>query len=109
MRNSLALILTLCFLSFSFTAEAKTSTKTSHNKKHSKKSSKKSTVTKKVTTGDEKGQIGTSFSFDAASVRGKYQMAGQGLALVEDEKVIDDLLGLRMQFKDREQQESSRW
>lgn len=75
-----------------------------------KKASKtnKTAVTKKGTAKSTDGQLGTSFSFDAASVRGKYQMAGQGIALVEDEKVLDDLLGVRKQFRDREQQESSR-
>lgn len=73
------------------------------------KSSVKSKVTKNVTQRGTDGQLGTSFSFDAASVRGKYQMAGQGIASVEDEKVIDDLLGLRRSFKDRDVQESKRW
>lgn len=76
-----------------------------------KKSNKaqKTKVTKKVTKSTQEGQLGTSFSFDAASVRGKYQMAGQGIAAVEDEKVLDDLLGLRRSFKDREAQEQTRW
>lgn len=65
-------------------------------------------VTKNVTQKDKDGQLGTSFSFEAASVRGKYQTAGQGIAMVEDEKVLDDLLGLRRSFKDRENQETSR-
>ena len=72
------------------------------------KKSNKTKVTKNVSQDASKSQLGTSFSFDAASVRGKYQTAGQGIALVEDEKVLDDLLGLRRQFKDREQQEVSR-
>jgi hypothetical protein len=65
-------------------------------------------VTKKVSSKGQDSQLGTSFSFDAASVRGKYQTAGQGIALVEDEKVLDDLLGLRRSFRDRETQENSR-
>jgi len=63
---------------------------------------------KKALPGAQNGQLGTNFSFDAASVHGKYQMAGQGVATVEDEKVVDDLLGMRRQFRDREQQEASR-
>lgn len=76
-----------------------------------KKSQKapKAKVTKNVKKNAPEGQLGTAFSFDAASVRGKYQMAGQGIAAVEDEKVLDDLLGLRRSFKDREAQESTRW
>lgn len=76
----------------------------------SSKSKKQSTaqVTKKVTQRAQDSQLGTNFSFEAASVRGKYQTAGQGIAMVEDEKVLDDLLGLRRSFKDREAQENSR-
>lgn len=73
------------------------------------KGSQKTKVTKTVKKSTQDGQLGTSFSFDAASVRGKYQMAGQGIAAVEDEKVLDDLLGLRRSFKDREAQEQTRW
>jgi len=73
----------------------------------SKRLSKK--MTKKGSLNPKEGQLGTSFAFDAASVRGKYQMAGQGIAAVEDEKVLDDLLGLRKSFKDRDQQEQKRW
>ena len=74
----------------------------------STKNTKNKTVTKNVTPKATDGQLGTSFSFDAASVRGKYQTAGQGIAMVEDEKVLDDLLGLRRSFKDREAQEQLR-
>ena len=73
------------------------------------KNKKPQQVTKNVTQKDKDSQLGTAFSFEAASVLGKYQTAGQGIAMVEDEKVLDDLLGLRRSFKDRENQESSRW
>ena len=85
------------FMAFTTTAEA-----------GKEKSSRKASVTKKALPGAQNSQLGTNFSFEAASVRGKYQMAGQGVATVEDEKVLDDLLGLRRSFKDREQQEASR-
>lgn len=97
--KTLILILSICVFSFNI-AEAKTK---------KSKSPQKTKVTKTVKKNDPDGQLGTSFSFDAASVRGKYQMAGQGIASVEDEKVLDDLLGLRRSFKDREAQESARW
>ncbi len=77
----------------------------SQSKKHKKH---ETVMTKKGTSTSKDGQLGTNFSFDSASVRGKYQMAGQGIAMVEDEKVLDDLLGLRRSFKDRESQENSR-
>ena len=39
--------------------------------------------------------------FDQAYVQGQYQVADEGLAVVEDEKNLDDLLGMRFEFKDR--------
>lgn len=91
----------LCLVGVMFVqaAEAKTRNKTK-TKAHK--------VTKKAVSKDKNSQLGTSFSFDAASVRGKYQMSGQGIATVEDEKVLDDLLGMRRNFKDRQTQEQSR-
>lgn len=97
--KTLVIIFSIFVFSFNV-AEAKT-------KKN--KGRQKTQVTKTVTKKAPESQLGTSFSFDAASVRGKYQMAGQGIAAVEDEKVLDDLLGLRRSFKDRESQESARW
>ncbi len=85
------------FLAFAAKAETQKNQKT-----------KQYRVTKKAAPKAQNSQLGTSFAFDAASVRGKYQMAGQGIATVEDEKVLDDLLGLRLHFRDREQQEASR-
>jgi hypothetical protein len=100
--NKLALfgINLLVFFFFMASAEGRTGA--------TKLTAKRHTVTKKALPGDKNGQLGTDFSFEAASIHGKYQMAGQGVATVEDEKVLDDLLGLRLQFKDREQQEASR-
>jgi hypothetical protein len=94
------LILFIAVLFLAGSAQAKAS--------KSKAKGSKTKVTKKVTADDENSQVGTSFAFDAASVRGKYQMAGQGIATVEDEKVMDDLLGLRRTFRDRQAQEDSR-
>lgn len=92
------IILLIVFFTVSF-AEAKDK---------ASKSKPKPSVTKKVSDSRKTDELGTSFSFDPASVRGKYNMASQGIARVEDEKVLDDLLGLRRSFKDREQQEASR-
>lgn len=104
----IALSFGLTILPYSGVAFAKAVVKTAakSTKTASLKASQK--VTKNVTGVKTKSQLGTSFSFDAASVRGKYQMAGQGIAMVEDEKVLDDLLGLRRSFKDRELQEEFR-
>lgn len=46
--------------------------------------------------------------FGDSSVYGKYQYAGEGTAEVENEKTLDDLLGVRTHFKDRLQQEMKR-
>jgi hypothetical protein len=98
-RFTLLLQVWLLTMGFHVLAQAKSS-----------KTNKKSPVqvTKKVTQKSQDSQLGTNFSFEAASVRGKYQSAGQGIAMVEDEKVLDDLLGLRRSFKDRETQEKTR-
>lgn len=74
----------------------------------SHKTHKTKSVTKNVSPKAKSSNLGTSFSFDPASVRGKYKIASQGIATVEDEKLIDDLLGVRKSFKDREEQELSR-
>ena len=44
---------------------------------------------------------GTNFEFNDAMVKGRYHSAGEGMAVVEDEKKINDLLALRKNFKDR--------
>jgi len=99
--GKIALVILCLGLAFFIAFAAKADTTKPRQQKHHK-------VTKKASPKAQNSQLGTSFSFDAASVRGKYQMAGQGIATVEDEKVLDDLLGLRLHFRDREQQEASR-
>jgi hypothetical protein len=100
--KTLLLLLVPVLIFFAFTAQA------AEAQGPSKKSTAKRAAPKRALPGAQNGQLGTNFSFDAASVHGKYQMAGQGVATVEDEKVLDDLLGLRRSFKDRELQEASR-
>ena len=109
MKTLISFFVLACFTFGGFNAEAAAKHKT--NKTAGKKlarSKTKTKVTKTALPGAGNSQLGTSFSFDPASVRGKYQTAGQGIASVENEKVMDDLLGLRIQFKDRELQEASR-
>lgn len=48
-----------------------------------------------------KAKLGTSFKFDATSLKGKYQNALGTNATVENDKYLDDLLAGRKDFKDR--------
>jgi len=56
--------------------------------------------TKKIQKKD-KTQMGTSFRFDGSSLHGKYQSSPSTVATVENDKVLEDLLGARKNFKDR--------
>lgn len=56
----------------------------------------------------QKPKLSTDLRFSAMEVTGKYQYADEALALVEDEKGLDDLLGIRSDFKDRLKRETKR-
>ncbi len=45
--------------------------------------------------------LSTNVRFDADSVYGRYAYADEALATVEDEKLLNSLLGVRTDFKDR--------
>jgi hypothetical protein len=47
-------------------------------------------------------------SFDEVLVQGKYQFADESVTTVEQDKVLDGLLGVRLDFKDRIKQSASR-
>jgi hypothetical protein len=64
--------------------------------KKSKKAAKKATT--------PKSELSTNVEFDPMTVHGRYQYAAEGLAKVEDEKALYDLLGPRKNFKDRMKQ-----
>lgn len=67
----------------------------------------KSSLTEKVKT--KKGaQLGTSFKFDGAKLRGKYQSSLNTSATVENDKLLEDLLKGRTQFEDRLEDENER-
>jgi hypothetical protein len=63
------------------------------------KSQKSATSDKKKQA--PKGNFKSEHTFDNAYVQGQYQIGDGGLAVVEDEKNLDDLLGMRFEFKDR--------
>ncbi len=50
----------------------------------------------------------TKVDFSGSNVTGKYQQSGEGLSIVEDEKLLKDLVQPRKQFKDR-LKTSRRW
>ena len=43
----------------------------------------------------------TEFHFDGSTIHGRYQSGEEALARVENEKIMNDLLGIRKDFKDR--------
>lgn len=55
-----------------------------------------------------KPKLGTSFSFDGSSLRGKYQSALSTKAIVENDKMLEDLLGGRTKFDDKIKQDAKR-
>ena len=55
-----------------------------------------------------KTKLGTSFKFDGSALRGKYQSSLNTKATVENDKLLDDLLGGRTNFDDRAQQDQKR-
>jgi hypothetical protein len=48
----------------------------------------------------------TEHSFDDMLVQGKYHFSDEAVTTVEEDKVLDSLIGVRTEFKDRLQQSS---
>lgn len=53
-------------------------------------------------------KLGTSFKFTGSALRGKYQTSLSTKAAVENDKLLEDLLGGRTNFDDRVQQDQQR-
>ena len=53
-------------------------------------------------------KLGTKFDFEDMMVKGKYQYPDEGITAVEDEKALNDLLGVRRHFKDKLENASAR-
>lgn len=51
----------------------------------------------------------TDMSFDEILVQGKYHFNGEAVTTVEQDKVLDGLLQVRKDFKDRIQQSAARY
>ena len=64
----------------------------------------------KVTTtpSRDKAKLGTSFRFDGSNLHGKYQNSLSTTATVENDKFLEDLLGARKHFTDRESKDLGR-
>lgn len=87
--------------------------KSGAKKKSAKKSAaaRKALATKKVAARKGKAagksaggggkQVGREFVFDGSTVSGRYHSAGEAVAKVEQEKKMNDLVGMRRDFKDR--------
>jgi hypothetical protein len=61
-----------------------------------------------VMTKETAKRLSTSMSFSGSRVGGQYQVPGEATARVENEKPIEELLGLRTQFRDRMKQDEER-
>ena len=55
-----------------------------------------------------KSSVGTSHSFEDLLVQGKYQFADESVTTVEEDKVLDSLIGVRSDFKDRLKKSTAR-
>ncbi len=61
-----------------------------------------------VTASEFKEKPSQEHNFEGASVRGKYKLSTGGSVVVENEKYLEDLLGVRKDFKDRAKLEMNR-
>ncbi|MBC7740939.1 MAG: hypothetical protein H7061_02000 [Bdellovibrionaceae bacterium] len=81
----------IAILISAFTFEVLAKTKTQNSKPHVKPVASKLTNSK----------LSTDVKFDGQMVGGKLQSPFESLAVVENEKTIDDLIGVRKNFSDR--------
>lgn len=66
-------------------------------------------VGQKSDTHKSDGQKSTDMSFDELLVQGKYHFTDEAVTTVEQDKVLDGLLQVRKDFKDRIQQSAARY
>jgi len=57
---------------------------------------------------NSQANLGTSFKFDGTNLGGKFQSAMSTTSTVENDKFMDDLLGARKSFNDRNQKDDER-
>lgn len=75
--------------------------KTSYLSKNPKAMSKQISTTAAQPTAKQPSALSTDVRFGDQSVGGKYQLPMEALSVVENEKSIDDLIGVRKNFRDR--------
>ena len=105
MKALLTLTLTLSVAVSSFGAQASAApTKTQVRK------STKASVTKSAAKPAAKGnsEYQTNMAFDGATLNGKLAEGSLRKIVVENDKSLEDLLGVRKKFDDREQEEKQR-
>lgn len=74
----------------------------------SKASTRQVRASSQVMTKETAKRLSTDMRFSGARVGGQYQVPGEATARVENEKPIEELLGLRTQFRDRIKQDEER-
>lgn len=79
-------------------SKAKARKKPAKSAKRAVKAGKKISAAKPKTAS---GELQTDVKFDDSVLHGQYQTPEEALARVENEKGLDDLLGVRKHFKDR--------
>lgn len=56
-----------------------------------------------------KAEVSKDISFEDLLINGKYHFSDEAVVTVEDDKVLDALLGIRKDFKDRLEMSSSHY
>jgi hypothetical protein len=64
--------------------------------------------TDKTSANAATGGKSTNVSFDELLIQGKYHFSDEAVITVEQDKILDALLGVRKDFKDRLEQSASR-
>jgi hypothetical protein len=70
--------------------------------------SEKVALSKQSMSRETAKRLTTSMTFSGSRVGGQYQVPGEATARIENEKPIEELLGLRTQFRDRMKQDEER-
>ncbi|OFZ15943.1 MAG: hypothetical protein A2Z20_10845 [Bdellovibrionales bacterium RBG_16_40_8] len=95
-RQILFLFIVVICLLFIITTQVSASEKSNVKNRSNK-------IVNKLT--DKKSQLGaelkTDFQFDDMSVHGRYNNGFEGVATIENEKKLHDLLGFRTNYRDR--------
>lgn len=62
----------------------------------------------KTEAGKKAGAVATSHNFEDLLVQGKFHFSDESVTTVEDDKVLDALIGVRSDFKDRLKKSTAR-